>query len=120
MKNVDVAELLGEPVGKLACPVGRVVVDHQDAHAFVAERAQHRLEVLALVVGGETDDGFGHGRIFNAWPELCLATWMWPSSWSSWPTCSRSRERHLSGSSPIAAPPPASVKRPARWPSSPS
>src|SRR5439155_17138149 len=118
VENVDVAELPGEPVGELAGPVGGVVVDHQDADALVAERAQHRLEVLALVVGGEADDGFGHlhVRIFNAWPELCLATWTWPSNWSSSPTCSRSKERLPSGSWPIAAPPPGSARRRARWP----
>jgi hypothetical protein len=36
-------------------------------HVLVAEREQHRLEVLALVVRGKTDDGPGqlHVRIFN-------------------------------------------------------
>ena len=52
----------GEPVGEVASPVGRVVVDHQ--HAVVGpepleQRAHHRLEVLALVVGGEADAGPG-------------------------------------------------------------
>ena len=47
-----------EPVGELAGPVRRAVVDHE--HAVVGRRAaraarDHRLEVLALVVGGEAD-----------------------------------------------------------------
>jgi hypothetical protein len=33
--------------------------------ALVAERPQHRLEVLALVVRGEADDRFRHLRIFT-------------------------------------------------------
>src|SRR4029077_6665467 len=92
VKDVDIAELGGEPVRQLPGSVPRVCLDDEHAHVLVAESAEHRLEVLALVVGGQTDDGLGHphGRIFNAWPELCLATWMWRSSWSSWPTCSRS------------------------------
>ena len=54
----------GEPVGDLAGAVGRAVVDHE--HAVVgaehlAERAHHRLEVLALVVGRQADGGPGHG-----------------------------------------------------------
>ena len=68
MEDLHVVELGGEAVGQLARPVGGVVVDHEDVHVLVAERAQHRLEVLALVVRGKTDDGPGqlHVRIFNA------------------------------------------------------
>jgi hypothetical protein len=29
----------------------------------VRERSNHRLEVLALVVGGQADDGAGHAHI---------------------------------------------------------
>jgi DNA polymerase (family 10) len=34
-------------------------------HALVAEGAQHRLEILALVVRWQANDGQGHVRIFN-------------------------------------------------------
>ena len=49
-----------EPVGDLARAVGRRVVDHEHAVARrvedLAERSDHRLEVLALVVGREAHD----------------------------------------------------------------
>src|SRR5919204_3044697 len=65
MENADVAELGGEPVGDLAGAVRGVVVDDENVHVLVAERAQHRLEILALVVRGQANDGRGHLRIFN-------------------------------------------------------
>src|SRR5207302_3205423 len=55
MQDVDVAKLRCEPVGKVPGSVRGVVVDHEDMHALVSEGAQHRLEVLALVVGGKAD-----------------------------------------------------------------
>ena len=54
-------ELLREPVGELAGAVGRVVVDHEHADAVRRERAEHRLEVLALVVRRQADRGVRHG-----------------------------------------------------------
>ena len=65
MEHADVIELGGEPIGELAGPVRRVVVDDEYAHVLFSERPQHRLEVLALVVGGEANDGSRHLRIFN-------------------------------------------------------
>ena len=59
VKDVHVIELLREPVRQLARPVGGVVVDDENAHTLVAERAQHRLEILELVVRGKADDGLG-------------------------------------------------------------
>src|SRR4029077_5330567 len=104
VEDLDVIELGGEAVGQLAGPIRGVVVDHEDVLFLVAERAQHRLEVLALVVRGGTDDGPGqlHVRIFNRCPALCPATSAWPSSWSFWPTCSRSRARPRFGCWPTA------------------
>src|SRR5919204_2302097 len=55
-------ELGCEAVGQLAGPVGRVVVDHQHGDAVLAQRVNHPLQVLALVVGGQADD-CAHGRI---------------------------------------------------------
>src|SRR5439155_13455889 len=55
MKDGDVVELTREPVGDLTGPVRRVVVDHEDTHAPAGEGAQHRLDVLPLVVGGQAD-----------------------------------------------------------------
>ena len=54
VEHVDARVLGREPVGELAGAVGRGVVDHEHAVAVaqhLAERAHHRLEVLALVVG---------------------------------------------------------------------
>ena len=50
MEDGDEVELACQPVGDLAGPVGRVVVDHEHLHVERLERAHHRLEVLALVV----------------------------------------------------------------------
>jgi pyrimidine deaminase RibD-like protein len=69
VENVDERQLLGQATGELAGAVGRVVVDDEHTVAVAqhaAERLQHRLEVLALVVGREADDGSRHLRIFNA------------------------------------------------------
>jgi len=67
VEDVHVVQLGSQPIGELAGPVGRAVVDDENAHALVPERAHHRLEVLLLVVGREADDGLGlgHGRIFS-------------------------------------------------------
>ena len=64
VEHLDPWQLGRQPVGDLASPVGGVVVDHEDVDAVVRERAHHPLEVLALVVGREADDGVA------AWP--CL------------------------------------------------
>jgi hypothetical protein len=50
VQNGDEGELGPKPVGNLAGAVGRVVVDHEHAHAEWFERAEHCFEVLALVV----------------------------------------------------------------------
>ena len=55
VQDVHEVELRREPVGDLARSIGRVVVDHEDANVLVGERAHHLLEVLALVVGRQTD-----------------------------------------------------------------
>src|ERR671924_1030714 len=65
MQNADVIELVRQLVGNLAGPIGGVVVDDEHVHALVAEGAQHRLEILALVVRWQANDGQGHVRIFN-------------------------------------------------------
>src|ERR671924_17940 len=65
MQNADVIELVRQLVGNLAGPIGGVVVDDENVHALVAEGAQHRLEILALVVRWQANDGQGHVRIFN-------------------------------------------------------
>ena len=65
VEHVDVAELGCELVRHRSGAVGRAVVDHEHARAFrehAAERAQHRLDVLALVVGRQAD-GRAHRRI---------------------------------------------------------
>src|SRR5207249_1054132 len=66
VQDVDEAKLRRKPVGDLAGAVGRVVVD--DEHAVVrpehlAERAEHRLEVLLLVVGRQADDRAHGARV---------------------------------------------------------
>ena len=58
MEHLDRIQLARQPVGELARAVRRVVVD--DEHAVVGaehltERAHHRLEILALVVGRQAD-----------------------------------------------------------------
>src|SRR2546421_107656 len=60
MQDLHVVELGGESLGEFSGPVRRVVVDHENAHALFPERAQHRLEILELVVGGEANDGPRH------------------------------------------------------------
>src|SRR5207244_12039023 len=67
VQHGDVAELLREPVRDLTGAVGRSVADHEHAHAVFAERANHSLEVLPLVVGGQADDCV-HAHIIAAWP----------------------------------------------------
>ena len=58
VEHRDEVELLREPVRDLAGAVGRVVVDHEHAHAEWLQRAQHRLDVLPLVECREA-----HGRV---------------------------------------------------------
>ena len=58
VEDVDERELRRERIGELAGPVGRGVVDHEHAVAVAhdgLERPEHRLEVLALVIGWKTD-----------------------------------------------------------------
>ncbi len=62
MEDGDKRKLFGKPVGHLAGAVGRVVVDDEHAHAERCEGAQHRLDVLALVVRRQANDGALHGR----------------------------------------------------------
>src|SRR5207247_8787148 len=62
VKHRDVVEFLREPVGELARPVRRVVVDDEHRDTVLSERADHPLEVLALVVGGQAD-GRAHVRM---------------------------------------------------------
>src|SRR5262249_7326768 len=51
--DLDGVDRGGEPVGDLARAVRRVVVDDEHVDAERDERADHPLDVLALVVGGE-------------------------------------------------------------------
>ena len=72
VEYVHVVELLRQAVGEPTGPVRRIVVDHEDTHALFAQRAEHRLEVLALVVCGQADDR-GHRATrppcpFGPWP----------------------------------------------------
>jgi hypothetical protein len=57
-------ELRGGAVGQLARPVGRVVVDHEHRHASLGQHAHDPLDVLALVVGGQADDGLQRATPF--------------------------------------------------------
>src|SRR5262249_49811544 len=66
VQDVDVAELRREPVGEPAGPVGRVIVDDENTYALPSEGAQHRFDVLPLVVRGEANDGGRHLRIFTS------------------------------------------------------
>ena len=61
MEHGHEGELFCEPVGELAGSVRRVVVDDQHAHSERRKGMQHRLEVLALVVRRQADDGALHG-----------------------------------------------------------
>ena len=78
VEHGDPRELRGEPVGDLAGAVGRAVVD--DEHAVLrrvehlAERRDHGLEVLPLVVRGEAEDRARHRRIIAGWPRRCPGT----------------------------------------------
>src|SRR5207247_6240633 len=59
VEDADVVELGREHVGDLAGAVGRAVVDHEHAAGApkrLAEGAQHRFEVLALVVRRKAND----------------------------------------------------------------
>ncbi len=70
VEHFDPGKFGGEPIGDLARPVGGVVVDDKDVHVLVRERAHHRLEVLALVVRRQADDGSGHAHIIAGVAEL--------------------------------------------------
>ena len=73
VEDVEEADLGRQPVGQRAGPVRRGVVDHEhspvgsDRGQDGPERPNHRLEVLALVVGGDADDQ-PHARIIAAVP----------------------------------------------------
>ena len=70
VEHLDPRQLAREPVGDLARPVGGAVVDDEDVDVLVGESPNHLLEVLALVVGGEADDGAGHAHIIAGVAEL--------------------------------------------------
>src|SRR6478752_7548152 len=60
MEDGDERQLRGEAIGELPGAVGRVVVDHEHAVAVAQnalQGAQHRLEILVLVVGRQADGG---------------------------------------------------------------
>ena len=122
VEHRDPRQLPGQSVGDLAGPVGRSVVDHEHAVARgvqdVAERPHHRLEVLALVVRREADDGARHVPIIAAWPRRCPGTRSSPTSSTSSRTSRRSSARSRSRSSPTAERPPGSGRRRAPSPSS--
>src|SRR5262249_139531 len=63
VEDLDPGQLAREPVCDLARPVRGVVVDDEDVDVLVGEGAHHLLEVLALVVGREADDGAGHAHM---------------------------------------------------------
>ena len=71
MEDVEEVDLAREPVGEPAGSVRRGVVDHEHAGGELepvedgAECPDHRVEVLALVIGGDTDDQ-PHARIIAA------------------------------------------------------
>ncbi len=73
MQHVDPGQLGRERIGDRAGAVGRVVVDHENAVAggieHSAECPHHRLQVLALVVRGETDQS-PHPAILPIRPDL--------------------------------------------------
>ena len=101
VQDLDPGQLRREPVGDLARPVGRVVVDHEDAVArgveLLAEGAHHRLEVLPLVVRRQADHR-AHRPILpvpaapmiGAWSRRSLATAISRTSSTSSPTSPRS------------------------------
>ena len=80
-------------------------------------RPRHRLEVLALVVGGEADDQARayHRRRARKAADQCRAG---RAASSSSPTCWSSTEPMRSGSPPTAVRPPGSGNRPCPWRSS--
>jgi hypothetical protein len=60
VEHVHPVELGREAIRDLAGPVRRAVVDYEHAIVgaeYLAERPDHRLEVLALVVRGQADGG---------------------------------------------------------------
>src|SRR5207253_7423038 len=71
VQDGDPLALGRQAVRELARAVRRVVVDHEHAPALrqhLAECDHHPLEVLALVVGRQADDGPGHPPIIATWP----------------------------------------------------
>src|SRR5205085_12245753 len=57
VQHADPVELAREPVRDLSGSVRGAVVDHEHLRADRLERADHALEVLRLVVGGQADRG---------------------------------------------------------------
>src|SRR6185437_1490943 len=79
-------QLVSDPAGA----VGRAVVDDQHAavgRQDVLERAHHRLEVVALVVGRKTD-GDAHRRPYHryTWRRSSRGTTSWQASSTCSPT----------------------------------
>ncbi len=111
----DPRELAREAIGDLPGSVRRAVVDHEDAIARrvqdLTEGTHHRLQVLALVVGGQADDGSRHVRIIAAWRSLCPGTPRSPTSSTSSRTSRRSWPRSRSRSSRTGAQRRASARR---------
>ena len=109
------------PVGDLAGPVGRVVVDHEHAHVERRERVEHLLDVVALVVRREADRDRGHeeagywmrcksrvslalrGTYDRRRGERCRAIPTSRTSSTSSPTCSSWRAPSRSACSPTGA-----------------
>ena len=111
-----------EPIRDLPGPIGRPVVDDENAVLRgverLAERGDHGLEILPLVVRREAQDRARHRRIIAGCPRRCPATASWRISSTSWPTSRRSSRRRRSRSSRIGAPRGGSGSRRCRSPSS--
>src|SRR5207248_8873756 len=84
VQHIDVVELARQRIRELARAVRRVVVDDQHADTLAREGAQHRLDVLALVVRGQANDDGGHLRIFNGVAGALPRTSTSRISWSCW------------------------------------
>ncbi len=78
MQDADERKLCRQLVGQLAGAVGGGVVDHEDAIALardLPDRADHRLEVLELVVGRQAD-GRTHWRSVAETGVSMIAQWL--------------------------------------------